>query len=116
MNETPPPIPPLPPLPSLPPDQDISPYIISTAKELRRNPAFGPGGEHFGVLVHHYLPLVYGTALKLVPESTESARRISESAFELLAIKWDKVVRGGRGVTTFIARFLQRAAVSASIR
>src|SRR5688572_18821887 len=113
MNETPPPIPPLPPVP---PDQDIVPYLSSSATELRRNPAFRPAGLYFDVLIHHYLPLVYGTALKLVPESTQSAHRISESAFELLAVKWNKVVRGSRGNATLIALFLQRAAVSASIR
>jgi hypothetical protein len=108
MNETPPP---------LPPEQhDLSLYIRSPAKELRSNPALRPGGQHFDALIHHYLPLVYGTALKLVPESAESAHRISESAFELLAVKWNKVVRGRRGSATLIALFLQRAAVSASIR
>ena len=114
MNETPPPLPPLQPLP--PEQHDLSLYIRSTARELHSNPSLRPGGQHFDALVHHYLPLVYGTALKLVPENTESANRISESAFELLAIKWDKVVRGSRGAATLIALFLQRAAVSASIR
>jgi len=98
------------------PDHDFSLYIRSTAKELRRNPALRPGGQHFDLLIEHYLPLVYGTALKLVPESTESAQRISESAFELLALKWNKVVRSRYGNATLIALFLQRAAVSASIR
>jgi hypothetical protein len=59
-------------------------YYRKTIKELRRDPAFAPGGPHFPAIVEHFLPLVYGTTLKVIPEHPDSALRIAQSVFELL--------------------------------
>ncbi|HVK59766.1 MAG TPA: CotH kinase family protein [Candidatus Kapabacteria bacterium] len=101
---------------TLPSDDSIRVYFRRTGKEVRKDPAFAPGGEHFDAIISAYLPLVYGTALKLLPGQPDSARRISLAAFELLATKWQRVAKGGCSVSTLIAHFLLHAAVSASER
>ncbi|MGZ8940620.1 MAG: CotH kinase family protein, partial [Limisphaerales bacterium] len=103
---------------AIPPEDSISHYYRHSIKELRRDPAFGPGGSHFGGVVHHFLPLVYGTALKLLPEHPESAPRISQAVFELLSIKWRSLLKG-RTVTGWVPSlflWLLRATVSVSLR
>jgi hypothetical protein len=107
MNDAPPPIPPAP---------GLKEYLRRNSKQLRRDAEIAPGGEHFDALVHTYLPLVYGTALKLVPEDPAAAGRIARASFELLAVKWRRVVKNRGGVLTQIAHFLLRAAVSTSLR
>ena len=97
-------------------DRSITPYLLRSAKEIRREPSLGPGSTQFDALIHAYLPLVYGIAQKLVPEQPVSAVRISKSAFELLAINWQRVLKGGENVVAEIVSFLLHATVSASLR
>jgi hypothetical protein len=106
MNEAPP----------MQPRHGLKEYLCRDSKQLRRDTSIAPGGEHFDALIHTYLPLVYGTALKLVPEDPTAAGRIALTSFELLAVKWRRVVKTRGGVLTQIANFLLRAAVSASGR
>ena len=103
-----------------PPPSEIQPglveYLRRDSKELRRDAEIAPGGEHFDGLVRTYLPLVYGTALKLVPEDPAAAERVAFASFELLAVKWRWAVNDRGGVLTRIAHLLLRASVSASYR
>lgn len=91
-------------------------YLRGDSKQLRRDAAIAPGGEHFDALIRTYLPLVYGAALKLVPEDSSAAGRVAMASFELLAVRWRWAVKNRGGVLTRIAHFLLRAAVSASLR
>lgn len=95
---------------------NLSAYLKRTSKELRRDATLAPGGEHFDAIVSRQLPLVYGTALKLLPEAPEAADRVALAAFELIAAKWSRMVKTRGGVLTRISHFLLRAAYSASLR
>jgi hypothetical protein len=101
-----------------PPANSLSDYYHRTIKQLRREPSFAPGGPHFPAIVEHFVPLVYGTALKLIPEHPESALGIAQSVFELLAIKWRSLLKGRTvsGWMTALSLWILRATVSVTSR
>lgn len=70
-----------------------------TFRQLRRDKSFFP----FAEVVHLHLPMVYGTALALIPESPASAEEVTIAAFQTLTIRWKKPSR-----RTVVAAWLLR--------
>src|SRR5256885_532699 len=82
---------------------------LLTLRGLRRDRAFAPGGERFAEVVRRHLPLVYGSALALIPENPAAAESVSIAVFETLAFRWKKLSR--RTVLgTWLARTIWYAA------
>lgn len=92
------------------PDQP-PPILTFRIKALRRDRSLAPGGGRFGELAEAFLPLVYGGARMLVPESTDSAEKISTAAFESFGWWWRNLRR-----KTLIAPWLLRTVFFAAAR
>jgi len=79
--------------------------------DLRNDPSLAPGGGAFVSVLTTFLPIVYGTALKLVPENPVAAQQITASAFECFAARWGKLSK-----RTLVGPWLLQAAKSVAIR
>src|SRR5687767_4091852 len=84
---------------------------LISVQGLRRDPSLAPGGGAFGTLVGRFLPLVYGMAQRLSPESSDSALRIAVATFECFAARWRRLPK-----RTLVGPWLIRAAVSVAYR
>jgi hypothetical protein len=80
-------------------------------RDLRKDPSLAPGGGAFTSLISIFLPIVYGTALKLLPENPASAVQISVAVFECLAVKWRRLSK-----RTLVGPWLLLATVSVAKR
>lgn len=78
-------------------------------RDLRRNPAFAPGGERFGEFVRHFLSMVHGAAAALIPENPEAAEAVTWAVFQTFAIKY-KTFPGRRLVAPWLLRSVRFAA------
>jgi hypothetical protein len=78
---------------------------------LRRDPSLAPGGGAFGALVERFIPLVYGMAQRLFPESPASVLRVTAATFECFTAHWRRLPK-----RTLVGPWLMRAAVSVGYR
>src|SRR3954469_5471189 len=69
------------------------PFLVLTAREIRRDRAFAPGGDRFEELVKQYLPLVYGTASLLLGENQTAKERVTIAVFKSSAFRWKRLSR-----------------------
>ena len=69
------------------------PSVPLTGRELRRQREFAPGGERFGELVRHYLPLVCGTARRLLPADSPDVDAVVTATFQTFALQWRRLPR-----------------------
>jgi len=84
---------------------------LLTLREWRRDRAWAPAGERFAQVVLRHLPVVYGSALALIPENPAVAVSVSVAAFETLAFRWRKLPR-----RTVVATWLLRTVCYAAAR
>ena len=70
-----------------------SPNPLTTAvfRDLRRDRSLAPGGDKFPSLVRAFLPMVYGSASLLMPESSASVESIVSAVFRAFASRWKGV-------------------------
>jgi hypothetical protein len=80
-------------------------------RDFREDPSLAPGGGAFVSVLNTFLPIVYGTALKLVPENPASASQIATSVFECLAVKWRRLSK-----RTLVGPWLLAATRSVALR
>src|SRR5437764_3080774 len=64
-----------------------------TIRDLRRDRSTAPGAAGFIEIARCFLPLVYGIAAALIPESAEAPERVSVAVFETLAFRWKRIAR-----------------------
>jgi spore coat protein CotH len=65
----------------------------ASLRELRRDRSIAPGGAEFDDFIRAFLPLVYGSALSLVPEDTAAVERIVLAVFRSFAVRWRRLPR-----------------------
>ena len=80
-------------------------------RDLRRDRSLAPGGDNFEGLVRAFLPLVYGSASLLMPESTASVESVVLAVFRSFASRWRKVSK-----RTVVAGWLIRSTWFAAAR
>lgn len=64
-----------------------------TARDLRRHREFAPGGDRAGDVVRQYLPLVWGTARRLLPPDSPDLDAVVASVFQAFALQWRRIPR-----------------------
>jgi DNA-directed RNA polymerase specialized sigma24 family protein len=92
----------------------VPPELLSvpvTIRELRADPSFAPEGSRYNQLLKTILPLVEGTAARLLPEKPECVDDIARAVLKVFALRWRKLSR-----TTVIAAWLLRSTWFAAIR
>jgi hypothetical protein len=83
----------------------------ATVRDLKTYPDWAPGGSRFSEIVELYLPLAYGVASKLLPESPDSAAKIASAVFESFAFRCRRLSK-----RTVLASWFFRSALFAVLR
>ena len=84
---------------------------MRTIRELRRQRAPATGNSEFEQLTREYLPLVYGTASRLLPDAPASLSAVAAAVFQTLRFRLRQIPR-----RTLVASWLVRTAWFISLR
>ena len=91
---------------------DFPPQLRAISiRDLQNDPSLAPGGGAFVSVLTAFLPIVYGTALKLAPENPVAAPKIAMSVFECFAVKWRRLSK-----PTLVGPWLVEATRSVALR
>lgn len=91
---------------------DVPPQLRAVSiRDLRNDPSLAPGGGAFVSVLAEFLPIVNGTALKLVPENPVAVPKIAMAVFECFAAKWKHLSK-----RTLVGPWLVEATRSVALR
>lgn len=90
------------------PRQNLSTVVI---RDLRRDASIAPGGGGFGDLIRAFLPLVYGSARRLLPEKASSVEEVVAAVFLSFVCRWRSLPR-----RTVVGSWLLRSTYFAASR